>query len=145
MNQIVKKSGFMFQNAIVVKKEIDPERWGEYLTELSLEITMSNNYRVSPFGFYQKGREFDFFCSLGYPPRANDIKGIEIVEHYGGQNYLMTRHSDLQTPVEKAYEAIEEYAKKNDIQLEEGFYHILLDVYGETIVDVYAKIVEEKK
>ena len=48
------------------------------------------------------------------------------------------RFTDEDGDIEDVYKLIHEVANQNHIKLDSSFYHVCLDVYGDTWLDIYA-------
>ena len=58
------------------------------------------------------------------------------------EDALSVRFTDEDGDIEDVYKLIHEVANQNHIKLDSSFYHVCLDVYGDTWLDIYAPIIE---
>ena len=86
------------------------------------------------------------FSNFTYYLPINEIVMVEDDPHFDYlpqlhlEEALVLRQADHTINFRNAYEKVKQHAKDNGIELEEAFYCVLLEVYGEYIIDLYVPI-----
>jgi effector-binding domain-containing protein len=151
MAATVKKSYLEFPNAIIMRRRVELDSWYEALLEFSEAIVLSDNYQTSPVGFRilagtedgQGTVELEFFASVGFEVNHRQAEdGVSSSASYLVGDTIMTRKHDQDAPITQVYKDLLGYAQDNGIKVGDDFYHILLTLYDEPLVDVHAKVLE---
>lgn len=106
-------------------------------------------YTVSPLVYQMYdmvGAEgtFKLYMSLNQPIELNDGTDYEFEKLLQITDGLTIRHYDMEIPFEESYNILLEAADAIDVKLDTDYYHIHLNLYGESMVDIYAPIIEDQ-
>ncbi|XID94303.1 DUF5085 family protein [Paenibacillaceae bacterium WGS1546] len=147
----IKRSSLMFNNVIQLTTPCKLNEWDWAAREFRNVIIKNNLYATGPT-IYQVAdlnletneAVFTFCMPVNEPLQMpnNDKFGFEEVWHI--PDGLLMRHADLDDDLEQSYEIVRACAEANDIRLQEPFYNIYLDVYGDGVIDIYAPILPEE-
>ncbi|MDN4525897.1 DUF5085 family protein [Fictibacillus fluitans] len=136
-------------NLVSITQVVKREDWLLPATSLRSQVVNNGIYPVGPVLFKFKPLENDpgsgeFTYSVPVNDRVELEKGsaYEYIDVLVIEEALCVRFTDEDGGIEEAYQLIQETAKQNQISLDPSFYHVCLDVFGETWLDVYAPIVE---
>ncbi|THE12417.1 DUF5085 family protein [Bacillus timonensis] len=145
----VKRSPVTFQNVISTKARTKINEWHQTAKEFRNAILRNDLYsigpiiyRVSNFSKETQEADYTFFIPVNAPVKMADNDRFEFTSVLEFEDGLSFRHADLDEDIEIAYDLLREAAHANELELEEPFYNIYLDVYGSGIIDVYAPIVK---
>lgn len=73
---------------------------------------------------------------LGENPHYGFLKQFRL------KDALVLRQADQEVDFHVAYEKLKQYAKEQKISLENKFYCVLLNVYGDYIIDLYVPVIK---
>ncbi|MEH7381280.1 DUF5085 family protein [Bacillus sp. JJ1533] len=145
----VKRSPVTFHNVISTKSRSKVSEWHQTAKQFRNAIIRNELYstgpiiyRVSNFSEDTQEADYTFYIPVNAPVKMADNDRFEFTSVLEFEDGLSFRHADLDEDIEIAYDLLREAAEANELELEEPFYNIFLDVYGSGIIDVYAPIVK---
>lgn len=137
----------MFENLLVYKTEGKKESWQEgayYLEDIALS---KDAYRNGPLFFSYKEKmddrtiaEFTYYLPISSPVEVSDDSDFTFQKDFKLDRALLLRQADEKLDINIAFEEVKAFSKENNLEIEDFFYCILLNVYGEYIVDLYAPV-----
>ncbi len=136
-------------NLISITQVVEKEEW--LLPAIALRSQVVNNgiYPVGPVLFkfqplenVPASGEFTYCVPVNDRVKLEKGSAYEYIDALVIEEALCVRFTDEDGSIEEVYQLIQETAEKNHITLDLSFYHVCLDVFGETWLDVYAPIVE---
>ncbi|MFB9277186.1 DUF5085 family protein [Cohnella cellulosilytica] len=147
----IKRSSLTFNNVIRLTTTCKLNEWDRVARELRNAILKNNLYATGPTIYQVSEMNRDeneavfTFClpisePIAMPP--NDKYSFETV--WNIPDGLMLRHADLDDELEISYDIVRTCAEANDIRLQEPFYNIYLDVYGDGVIDIFAPILPKE-
>lgn len=147
----IKRSSLRFNNVLRVTTRCKGGEWLQAARALRNAVIKNNLYATGPT-IYQvtnlntEANEADFtFCLPVNEPVVmpeNDKYSFDAVWHI--PDGLLLRHADLEDDLEDSYGLMRACAEANGILLQEPFYNIYLDVYGDGVIDIFAPILQEE-
>lgn len=99
-------------------------------------------YKVSHLNEETLEAEYTFYVPMNAPVDMVENEYYSFQETLSFEDGLLLRHADLDDNIGESYEIIKECAKENSYKLDDSFYNIYLDVYGDGIIDIFAPIVK---
>jgi Domain of unknown function (DUF5085) len=100
-------------------------------------------FKVSKFDKSANEAEYSFYLPVNEPLKIENNDKYRFYDSWKFDDGLTLRHADLDEDIEETYELLRAGAEAFKFELEEPFYNIYLDVYGEGIIDVYSPIIKE--
>jgi effector-binding domain-containing protein len=145
----IKRCPIVFNNIISTKVKCKSIEW--HITAIELRNTVIRNglFATGPVIYQmskenaEEEREYTFYLPINAPIRMADNDKYSFYETWKFEDGLVLRHADLSEDIEESYAILRAYAEVANLDLNEPFYNIFLDVYGESIIDIYAPIVKE--
>ncbi|WP_086314730.1 hypothetical protein A5821_002343 [Enterococcus sp. 7F3_DIV0205] len=135
------------KNLINFSREILPKEWETGLNTLQVLELNEGLYQSGPLFFSIKDiqdheeKSFTFYMPINWateiPP---ELDSLTFTEELSIRNAVMLRQADNEDNFLAAREKIEQYAKENQITLEDTSYVICTDVFGEYVLDIYIPI-----
>lgn len=147
---IVKKKTLAMNNVVCVKNIMKQEEISKAALVLRTAIIEKGLYPTGPV-VYQKTAlengeyEYKLYVSVNHPVEIKEERGISFIPKLQIKEGLCMRHLSEDDDVEKEYLILEECAKKNHLGLKRPFFHICMNVYGETVIDIFAPVCEVEK
>lgn len=147
---IVKKKTLVMNNVICTKSTMKQEDIGKAALVMRAVIIEKGLYPTGPI-VYQKellenGQyEYKLYVSVNHSVEIREERGISFIPKFEVPEGLCIRHLSEDDDVEKEYLILEECARKNHMELEKPFFHICMNIYGETVIDIFAPICEGRK
>lgn len=145
----IKMKPLQFDNLIVYKTNQHKSKWDEgvFAIEdfpLNREIYKSGPvfFSFSPEASGSEEGVFTYYLPINDSVNLNDETGFTFQNRFAVENALVLRQADEETNFTEAYQKIKDYADSNSIMIENTYYCVLLDVYGEYIIDLYVPIKE---
>ncbi|OIK13882.1 DUF5085 family protein [Bacillus sp. MUM 13] len=137
----------LFDHVLTYKTRLPKDEWGDgilYLEDFMLNIEV---YQSGPvfFSFQpeksdsQEG-EFTYYLPINNSVELNEQEEVQFFDQFAIESALVLRQANDEEDFQAAYKKIQEYAITNNIQLEDTYYCVLLDVYGEYMIDLYVPI-----
>lgn len=146
----IKRCPVEFNNVISTKARCRFNEWPMVAKELRNAVILNGLYGTGPIIYQVKGieesrgeAEYTFYLPVNEQIDMPENDKYTFYERWRLEDGLTFRHADLDEDIEVAYDFLRMAAKDNQLELEEPYYHIYLDVYGEGIIDIYAPIVKE--
>ncbi|MEK4523007.1 DUF5085 family protein [Psychrobacillus sp. FSL W7-1493] len=137
----------MFENLLVYKTEGKKESWQEgiyYLDDIALSKDV---YRNGPLFFSYKGNdtdqtlgEFTYYLPISSPVEVTEDSDFTFQKDFKLDRALLLRQADEKLDINIAFAEVQAFSNENNLEIEDYFYCILLNVYGEYIVDLYAPL-----
>lgn len=137
----------MFENLLVFNAEGNKENWQEGIYHLEDIALTKDVYRNGPLFFsFKRVKDNDSFGKFTYYLPINSQ--VEVAEdanfsfqkHFKVDRALLLRQADEKLNINTAFDEIKSYSNLNNIEIEDYYYCILLNVYGEYIVDLYVPL-----
>ncbi len=97
-------------------------------------------FSVTPDQFDDKTGHFTYYLPISGTVRLAKESDFRFFESFRLKKALVLRQADEEMDFTTAYQKLKEYAALNKIPLEDTYYCILLEVYGDYIVDLYVPI-----
>lgn len=145
----VKRSPVTFHNVISTKSRSKVSEWHQTAKDFRNAIIRNDLYSTGPIiyqvsNFSKETQEADytFYIPVNAPVKMTENDRFEFTSVLEFEDGLSFRHADLDEDIEIAYDLLREVAEAHELELEEPFYNIYLDVYGSGIIDVYAPVVK---
>ncbi|KAB2440112.1 DUF5085 family protein [Bacillus luti] len=136
-------------NLISITQVVKKEDWLLPAIALRSQVIRNGIYAVGPVLFKYKPLENEpAYSEYTYCVPVNErveLGGDSAYEYIDGliiEDALSVRFTDEDGDIEDVYKLIHEVANQNHIKLDSSFYHVCLDVYGDTWLDIYAPIIE---
>ncbi len=147
----IKRGPLVFHNVISAQITCGVKEWMQHAQEFRNAILTNGLYgtgpvfyQVSPIEGNEREAQFSFYLPVNQKVEMEVNDTFSFIEEWRMDDGLMLRHADLDEDLDDTYTILHTCAHNYELQLEEPFYHIYLDVYGEGIVDVFAPIVAEE-
>ncbi|PLR95919.1 hypothetical protein [Bacillus sp. T33-2] len=127
------------------------EKWQEglyYLEDLELNQEV---YKNGPVFFSFKSDqndpergEFTYYLPINGPVVVKEDADFEYVDSLHIEKALVLRQADQEANFTAAHEKMRIFASKEGIPLDQTYYCVMLDVYGEIIIDLYIPMLERR-
>ncbi|THF73929.1 DUF5085 domain-containing protein [Cohnella fermenti] len=147
----IKRCPVVLHNVISTKARCRIDEWDVPARELRNAIVKNGLYGTGPivyqvYGYDPSSEEADyvFMLPVSQPINMPENGKFGFVREWEHQDGFVLRHADPDDDIEQSYEILRACAHANQVRLQEPFYHIYLDVYGEGIIDIYAPIAQEE-
>lgn len=145
----IKRTSVTFHNVLSTSAFCKKRDWHLIARDLRNAVIKNGLYGTGPV-IYQMVQSADaedearytFYLPVNAVIEMPDNEKYQFHEKWGFEDGLSFRHCDLDENLEDSYEMMKDAAEANDLQLEEHFYNIHLDVYGGGIIDIFAPIVK---
>lgn len=147
----IKRTGLNFHNVISARAMCKENEWYETARDLRNAVIRNGLYGTGPV-IYQiqpkdegaEATEYIFHLPVNEPVDMKENEQYSFIEQLNYDDGLVIRHADMDEDIEDSYELLRASAEAFGLELQEPYYHIYLDVYGdEGIIDIYAPIVKE--
>lgn len=143
----IEKRSLIFNNVLTYKTEQKKENWQEAIFMLE-EFTLNKDvYKNGPvfFSFVQNlgdetSGKFTYYLPINSPVILVDESDFTFHENLTIGSALALRQADEKMDFAAAYEEVKAYAITQQIELDTTYYCVLLDVYGDIIIDLYVPI-----
>lgn len=147
----IKKKSLVMNNVITVKKAVMSEKdFDEAALALRSAVIEKGLYPTGPI-VYQKELladgmcEYTLYVSVNQAVEIQEKGMVSFIPKLEVKQGLCIRHVSEGDVMESEYILLEECARRNQINLQKPYYHVCMNVYGETIVDVFAAMKEENE
>src|SRR5699024_163162 len=114
------------------------------MEEVPLALDVYKNgpifFSVRPEKNEEKFGHFTYYLPLNEEVTLEDETYFQYQEKFEVKDALVLRQADQTVNFQAAHEKVINYAKKNNIELEETFYCVLIEVYNDLIIDLYVPI-----
>ncbi|MFG6495750.1 DUF5085 family protein [Fictibacillus sp. UD] len=145
-------SSLQFDSVLVYRKHDLKENWQEGLHDLE-EIELNQEvYKNGPVFFsctddaYDRDKgAFTYYLPINQPVGVREDAEIQYLEQVQIDKALTLRQADQETNFSAAYEKVKKYAERENIALSDTYYCVMLDVYGEIMIDLYVPLAERSE
>lgn len=144
----IKRKKIEFHNVISIKSILENEDWFFLAEDLRKYIVEGGLYQTGPV-FYQikdveesNKKEYTIFMPINALVNVKKESNIKFYPEFKIEDALVLRHADITEGIEPSYALIEDCATKNNINIDNSYYNIFLNVYGEGMIDIVAPIKE---
>lgn len=137
----------VLENVLTYEVEQKKVEWQDsiYLLE---DFTLNKDvYKNGPLAFSfeqsqedEKSGRFTYYQPISSPVVLSDETDFAFQETLILERALLLRQADQEMDFYVAYDKIKSYARAHQIELDDTYYCVLLDVYGEYIIDLYVPI-----
>lgn len=143
----IEKRSLLFDHLLVYETKQLRTDWQEGILILE-DVTLALDiYKNGPifFSVEEVDNEDEFGAFTYYLPLNEEIT-LEDETHFryanniNVKNAIVLRQADQEADFHSAYRKVKEYAAQNDIAIEDKFYVVLIEVYGDIIIDLYVPI-----
>ncbi|QNK87569.1 hypothetical protein H7992_20705 [Sporosarcina sp. resist] len=143
----IEKRSLTFNNVLTYETEQKKENWQEAIFMLE-EFTLNKDvYKNGPvfFSFVQNlgdetSGKFTYYLPISSPVVLVEDSDFTFQENLSIGSALVLRQADEKMDFAAAHEEVKAYANTQQIELETTYYCVLLDVYGDIIIDLYVPI-----
>jgi hypothetical protein len=140
----------IFDHLITYKVKQIKEKWQEgiFLMEdfpLNHEVYQNGPVFFS-FEAEQQGSDvgtFTYYLPINEAVGLKEGTDFDVLERLYVEKSLVLRQADEEVDFNVAYQKVKDYAFEHDIAIEETFFCVLLEVYGELIIDLYIPVKEQ--
>lgn len=137
----------VFDNVLTYEVEQKKEDWQNGIYEIEEFVLNKDVYKNGPvlFSFEQnrtdeKFGRFTYYLPISSPVVLSDETDFKFQESFVLDRAFLLRQADQEIDFYAAYEKVKSYARANQIEVEDTYYCVLLEVYGEYIIDLYVPI-----
>ncbi|KAA0548509.1 DUF5085 domain-containing protein [Bacillus sp. BGMRC 2118] len=143
----IKRCPIIFHNVISHKAVCRVDEW--HLTARRLRNAIIQNglyatgpiiYKVSNLNEETLEAEYTFYVPMNAPVEMKENELYTFEKTLQFEDGLLFRHADLDDDLGESYALLRDCAKEMDYTLENSFYNIYLDVYGDGVIDIFAPI-----
>ena len=145
---VVREEALVIQNAICVEEIIPHEDWFKPAFRLRSNVGNQEVYSTSPVIFTVEEMankpaigKYTYYMGLNTMvdvDEADDFKQLETLSIPAAISIRCGETDELK----EAYGSLKDYAEKNNIEIDNTFYHACFHLYKEIIIDVYAPVIE---
>lgn len=137
----------VFENVLTYEVEQKKADWQESIYMLEDFALNKDVYRNGPLSFSfeqsptdEKSGRFTYYLPISSPVVLSDDKDFTFRETLVLDRALLLRQADQEMDFYAVYEKVKTYARAREIELDETYYCVLLEVYGDYIIDLYVPI-----
>lgn len=148
----VKRCPLVFHNVLSTTVRCKTSEWHEVARDFRNAIIRNGLYSTGPIiyqtanlNFEKQEADYSFFIAVNTALDLPENDKYRFIEEWGFDDGLVFRHPDLDENVAITYDLLKEAADANELKLQEPFFNIYLDVFGDGLIDVYAPIVGDGK
>lgn len=138
-----------FDHLITLETKRLKSEWQEPYYEMEEFILNEELYKNGPvfFSFNKDGEAegqglFTFYLPISGPAELKEESEFGYLGQFRLEQALVLRQADQETDINEAEKKLRQYALKQNIVLDDTVFCVLLDVYGEYIIDLYIPIKE---
>lgn len=141
----IRRSPIEFHNVLSAKSRCSHDEWMESARDLRNAVIRNGLYGTGPIIYQISNEEKDVADYSIYLPVSHSVKlkshdVFHFDEVWRFEDTLIYRHADIADDIEQSYELLRACAEAYELKLQEPFYHIYIDVYGDTILDIFAPV-----
>lgn len=137
----------VLDNVLKYEVEQKKEEWQNGVYEMENFTLNKDVYKNGPVVFSCKqsttaknaGR-FTYYLPISSSVVLSDESVIKFQETFVLEKALLLRQADQELDFYAAYEKVISYANSNQIEIEDTYYCVLLEVYGEYMIDLYVPL-----
>ncbi len=141
----------IFDNLLVCETKQLRTEWQEDLF-LMEDFTLTEDiYKNGPVFFSvtsekneDKFGHFTYYLPINDGVTLEDEAHFQFHEAFIIEKALVMRQADQEVDFHGAYQKIKDYALKENIGIEDTYFVVLLEVYGDIIIDLYVPIQERR-
>ena len=143
---IVREDSLILKNVICVEEIIPHEDWFKPALSLRRNLVNEDIYYTSPVVFKAEEMEnepafgkYTYYIGINTEVEVAEdaaFRQLDFLEIYPA---IYVRCAEIEE-LDKAYELLRKHAEKNDLEIEESFYHVCFDIFDGVIMDIYARI-----
>ncbi|MDL4841961.1 hypothetical protein [Aquibacillus rhizosphaerae] len=142
----IKRGSLYFDHLMTYSMKGKKEEWQEgfaILEELELEQRV---YKNGPVFFTFKAHdtgdkgEFTYYRPINEKVEMAGDSDIQYKEKVDVRDALLLRQAEHYQDFNQAYDSIKNYATESEVDVEDSFYCVLLEVYGDIILDLYVPV-----
>ncbi|MDE5415235.1 hypothetical protein [Alkalihalobacterium chitinilyticum] len=144
---IIEKRALQFDNLLVYEKTQLRTDWQEGFFMMEDLLLSGGIYKTGPVIFSVAPTEgensyghFTYYLPINEAVRLENEPQFRFEPTFQVEDALVLRQANEEVDFQAAYEKVREYASEQGILLEETFYCVLLEVYGDIIIDLYVPI-----
>ncbi|GAE95509.1 hypothetical protein JCM21714_4787 [Gracilibacillus boraciitolerans JCM 21714] len=143
----IEKRAIQFDHLLVHETTQLREQWqdGVYVLEdlIITEGIYQNGpifFSVSPTKNEEKYGDFTYYMPINGAVSLENETDFHFVRDFFVEEALVMRQADQEIDFYAAKEKLEDYAAESNIKLDDTFYMVLLEVYGDIIIDLYIPV-----
>lgn len=143
----IKRMPIVFHQIIRASSRCKFSQWHYTAKELRNSIVRSGLYGTGPIIYQVSNANMDkqeadytFYVPVNAPVKIENSPKFQYLDVLRLEDGLMIRHADLDEDIRQSYALLQTCAQVNGLVLEESFYHIYMDLYGDGIIDIFAPI-----
>ena len=136
-----------FDHLITMKTKRLKSDWQEPYHEMEEFILNEELYKNGPvfFSFEKDGDDeekgfFTYYLPISGPAETREDSEFNYLAKFRLEQALALRQADQEIDINEAEKKLRHYALKQNIILDDKVFYVLLDVYGEFIIDLYIPI-----
>ncbi|GAE32070.1 hypothetical protein [Halalkalibacter hemicellulosilyticus] len=143
----IEKRALQFDNLLVYEKTQLRTDWQEGFFMMEDLLLSEGIYKTGPVFFSVAPAEgeksfghFTYYLPINEAVRLEDEPDFRFEETFRIEDALVLRQANESVDFHAANDRVREYANEQGILLEDTFYCVLLEVYGDMIIDLYVPI-----
>lgn len=143
----IEMCSLVLENVLTFEIEQKKAEWQDGIFMLEDFTLIKDVYKNGPLAFSfeqspenEKSGRFTYYQPISSPVVLSDETDFSFQEALILERALLLRQADQEMDFYAAYEKIKSYARAHQIELDDKYYCVLLDVYGEYIIDLYVPI-----
>ena len=147
----IKRGPIQFHNVISATFTCKHNEWHRYAREIRNDVIKSGLYGTGPVIYQvsniheaEQEADYTFHVPVNASVDMEENENYQFREILKYEDGLLLRHADLDEDLKDSYAHLLLSAQNYNLELQEPFYHIYLDVYGDGIIDIFAPIVKEE-
>lgn len=143
----IEKRSLQFNHLLTYETELQRKDWQEgifVLDDIQLGLEL---YKNGPIFFQAKSKEensdnliFTYYLPLNEEVELEDGASVDYIPQLKVEEALVLRQADQEVDFHAAYQRIKDYAQDNSEEIEDTYYVVLIEVYGEIIIDLYVPL-----
>ncbi|SER67355.1 DUF5085 family protein [Psychrobacillus sp. OK032] len=144
----IEMASLVFENVLTYEVEQKKADWQDSIYMLE-DFTLNKDvYRNGPISFSfvesstdEKSGRFTYYLPISSPVVLSDEGDFSFKEVFVLERALLMRQADQELDFYAAYEKVKSYANARGIKLDDTYYCVLLEVYGDYIIDLYVPVI----
>lgn len=146
----IRRSPIIFHNVISTKATCSNQEWPQVARDLRNVVLKNGLYGTGPVMYEvelaedQENLDYTFYIPINEKIELNTNDKYYFTEKLEFEDGLVVRHADMEEPLESSYDIIKMTAEAMKLKLRDNFLNIHLDVYGGSIIDIYAPIIGDE-
>lgn len=141
------KRSLQFENVLTYEVRQLRTEWQEGIMILE-DFTLPNEiyqngpvfFSVAPEEGEKKYGSFTYYLPINEEVEVAEDPNFGFEHHFKMGEAIALRQADQEVNFHKAYDKVKQYAKENNIPIMDTYYVLLLEVYGEYIIDLYVPL-----